>query len=471
MTQSNSTILVVDDDKTVLDSVVKLLKGAKYRCLTATNKDQALDLIRREQPLVVLTDMKMDGATDGLLILEQAKSIDPNIVVLLYTGYGTVPSAVEAFKKGAFDFIQKFSTHHDLLVPVERAIKFAHMQRENAYLRSKLELTNDGVFYGAIGTSPAMLKLFEKAKRIAQSNATVLIVGDTGTGKEIMAQGIHYYSPRSKESFIPVAVGALPETMLEDELFGHVKGSFTGATIDKAGLFEAADKGTIFLDEIGEVSFDMQHKLLRVLQERSVRRIGSLKEHAIDVRILSATNKDPEVLVAEGKMREDLFFRLNVIQLRIPPLRERKEDIPALVHHFLRQHRDTGIVEVEKVDPKVLVALQEYDWPGNVRELQGLILSLIAEATQPVIRLEDLPKKFRPGLMTHVSVENQEELDFKSAKSKIIEDFEKEYLENLLLACNGNVTQVANKAGLNRKTIYRLMESRNINFEKRRLVD
>ncbi|HNR66835.1 MAG TPA: sigma-54 dependent transcriptional regulator [bacterium] len=460
-----NTILVVDDDRTVLKSVVNLLQSAKYNCLTATDKDQALDVIRRERPPVVLTDIKMKGENDGLRVLEEAKNTDPDIVVLLYTGYGTVPNAVEAFKKGAFDFIQKFNTHHDLLLPVERAFKFAHVQRENVYLRSRLDLTNDGVFYGAIGTSPIMLRLFEKAKRIAQSTATVLIVGETGTGKEILSRGIHHYSPRCNESFIPVAVGTLPETMLEDELFGHVKGAFTGANIEKPGLFEAADQGTIFLDEIGEVSFDLQHKLLRVLQEKTVRRLGSVKERSIDVRIVSATNRDPEELVKEGRMREDLYFRLNVIQLRIPPLRERKEDIPALVYHFLRQHRDIGIIEVEKVDPQVLLALQDYKWPGNVRELQYLMLGMIAEATHPVIRLEDLPKKFRPSSAI-ISTESHVELKFKEAKARIIETFERDYLEKMLKLYDYNITVVAKKAGLNRKTIYRLAEARGISLHK-----
>jgi DNA-binding NtrC family response regulator len=312
-----------------------------------------------------------------------------------------------------------------------------------------------------------MRQLFEKAKRIAQTNATVLITGETGTGKEVLAKGIHEHSNRSKESFIPVAVGTLPEHLLEAELFGHIKGAYTGATTDKQGLFEAADKGTIFLDEIGEVSFDMQHKLLRVLQEKTVRRLGSVKEFEIDVRIISATNQDPEELMKEGKMREDLFWRLNVINLTVPPLRDRREDIPVLAYHFLKQYRDTGLVEVERFDSDALILLQEYDWPGNIRELQGLVQRLIALATHSVVRVDDLPDKIRPRNKP-VLVKTDEELDFKESKARIIEEFEKNYIENLLEKYNGNITKVADAAKLNRKTIYRLMEARNIEYQKPR---
>jgi DNA-binding NtrC family response regulator len=463
----SNKILIVDDDKPVLESVVNLLKSANYHCITASNAADGVELIKRERPSVILTDLKMDTDDAGIEVLEEAKKIDPDSVVLLYTAYGEVPSVVEAFKKGAFDFIQKIKTHHDILLPIERAFRFATMQKENAYLRSRLDLTDESQFYAAVGISPIMRDVFEKAKRIALTNATVLITGETGTGKEVLARGVHYHSPRRNESFVPVAVGALPENLLEGELFGHVKGAYTGATFDKQGLFEAADKGTIFLDEVSEVSFDLQHKLLRVLQERKIRRLGSLKEREIDVRFISATNQDPDELVKQKKMREDLYFRLNIIKINIPPLRERREDIPVLAYHFLKKFRNSGLIEVEKISSEALLLLQQYEWPGNVRELQGAIERMVALATKPEIKIDDLPEHMRPN-SRRVIVDAATNLDFKSAKAKILEDFEKQYIEDLLEKHGGNITKVASTAKLNRKTIYRLMEARKIKLRRSR---
>ncbi len=459
----SNKILIIDDDKTVLDSIVSLLKNTKYDCVTAPNTPAGINIIKSEHPLVVLTDLKMERESSGIEILEEAKKIDPDLIVILYTAYGNVPAAVDAFKKGAFDFIQKVQTHHDILVPIDRAFKFAKIQRENAFLRSRVDLTDDGSFYGAVGTSQTIRNLFETVKRVAMTNATILITGETGTGKEVIARGLHYHSPRKNESFVPVAVGTLPDNLLEGELFGHVKGAYTGAITDKPGLFEAADKGTILLDEIGEVSNEMQHKLLRVIQERKVRRLGSVKEMEIDVRILSSTNRDPEELVKMNKLREDLYYRLNVIHVHIPPLRERREDIPVLAYHFLKKYRNIGVVEVEKISSETLLLLQEYDWPGNVRQLQGAVERMLALATGPEIRPEDLPEKIRPT-SKRVYVDTNEELDFKTSKARITEAFEKQYIENLLEKYNNNITKVAEAAGLNRKTIYRLIESRNIKF-------
>jgi DNA-binding NtrC family response regulator len=465
--KNGDKILVVDDDKPVLDSVVKLLRGAKYNCITASNSQEGIQVFQRERPLVVLTDLKMEHETAGLDLLEEAKRLDPESVILLYTAHGSVPNVVQAFKRGAFDFIQKIQTHHDILLPIERAFKFANMQKENAYLRSKLDMTEEGAFFGAVGTSRIIKEVFEKAKRVAQTSTTILITGETGTGKEIIARGIHYYSNRRKESFVPVAVGTLPDNLLEGELFGHTKGAYTGASIDKPGLFEAADKGTIFLDEIGEVNLDLQHKLLRVIQERTVRRLGSVTERPVDVRILSATNKSPEELLAQKKIREDLYFRLNVINIHIPPLRERREDIPVLAYHFLKKYKDTGLIEVEKISSEALLLLQQYDWPGNVRELQAVIESMIVMAKRSELGLEDLPEYIRPKFK-RVIVDTNDELDFKESKAKIIEQFEKQYIEGLLDKYRGNITKVAEAAGLNRKTIYRLMEARGISFSKSR---
>jgi DNA-binding NtrC family response regulator len=469
LNQTDGKILVVDDDRIHLDSIAKLLKTSNYKCITALTYNDALRIIKSEKPLVVLTDMRMEAETSGIDLLEEAKRIDPDSVVLLYTSYGNVPLAAEAFKKGAFDFIQKMQTHHDILVPIERAVKYARIQKENNLLRNQVDVTDDGSFYGAIGVSPAIRHIFDMAKRIALTNATVMITGETGTGKDVIARGIHYYSPREKSSFIPVAIGSLPDTLLESELFGYVKGAFTGATTEKQGLFEAADQGTVFLDEIGEVSMNMQHKLLRVLQDRKIRRVGSTRETEVDVRIISATNRDPDQLIQEKKLREDLYFRLNVVRINIPPLKERKEDIPVLAYHFLKHFRKNSRSNnlPERISNEALLCLQHYEWPGNVRELQGVMESLVALTYRPEIRVEDLPDRIRPK-DKRVYMDTSSNLDFKTAKTKILNEFEKQYIEDLLAKCNYNICKAADISGLNRKTIYRLIESLKISFRRNR---
>lgn len=463
-TETDDKILIIDDEEQILKSIGDLLQRSGFNCITANNSAAGLALMKKERPLVIITDLKMEEERSGIRVLEQAKEIDPDAVVILYTAHGDVSVTREAFKKGAIDFIPKVvQTHHDILTPVERAFKFAKIQRENQLLKSQLDLDEKTSFYGAVGSSQIMLDLFDQVKRVAQTNANVLITGDTGTGKEVIARGIHHYSKRIDESFVPVVVSALPESLLEGELFGHVKGAFTSATTDKAGLFEAANKGTIFLDEIGEVPMQTQPKLLRVLQERKVRRLGSVKERDIDVRIISATNKDPLKLIEQEKLREDLYFRLNVVHVHIPPLKARKEDIPVLAYHFLKKFRSVGLVEVEKISPDALVILQEYDWPGNIRQLQNAIESAVAVATKEIIRPEDLPEPIRP---THkrVFLDASEDVDFKAAKDRVVKSFERQYLESLLEKHNNNISKVAQEANLNRKSIYRMLESLNINI-------
>ncbi|MDZ7371486.1 MAG: sigma-54 dependent transcriptional regulator [candidate division KSB1 bacterium] len=460
-------ILIIDDQEQVLKSIGELLKRSNYHCITAKSAAEGMALLQKERPMVVITDLRMEKEKSGIEVLEQAKAIDPEVVVLLYTAYGDVAVTREAFIKGAFDFIPKvIQTHHDILVPVERAFKFARVVKENRLLKSQLNLEQESTFFGAVAVSRVMLELFENVKRIAQTQANVMIIGETGTGKEVIARGIHHYSRRASESFVPVVISALPESLLEGELFGHVKGAFTNATTDKPGLFEAADKGTIFLDEIGEVPIELQPKLLRVLEERKVRRIGSVKERDIDVRIVSATNRDPQQLIEEGKLRSDLFYRLNVVSIEVPPLRERREDVPILAYHFLKKFRSQGLVEVEKFTPEALMVLQEYNWPGNVRQLRNAVESAVAVATTPEIRVEDLPAFLRPA-QRKVIVDTSENLDFKTAKEQLIRNFERQYLEELLKKHNNNISKVAAEAGLNRKSIYRMLEDLNIEIRNK----
>jgi DNA-binding NtrC family response regulator len=462
-----NTVLVVDDEKIWRDSIVKLLKGAGYLCYAAENGSEAIRIYAKESPLVVLTDLRMKGDYGGMEVLQEVRRMDPDAVVILYTIFATVANAVEALKMGAFDYITKIEQSPDILLSVERATKFARIQRENRLLRSQMDnLDNDTGFHGGIGVSPAIKEVFEKAKRIAQTNATVFITGETGTGKEIIARGMHLYSPRRKQAYVPVAIASLPETLLEGELFGHYKGAFTGATTDKIGLFAAADQGTIFLDEICEVGLEMQKRLLRVLQEHAVLRLGGREEEAVDARIISATNKDPENLVREKKLREDLYYRLNVVRIHIPPLREHREDISVLAYHFLNKYRYSGPLEVESFNPDALLLMQQYDWPGNVRELQYAIERMVAEAQNSQIRVQDLPDKIRPSNKKVFIPSTDTEMDFKEAKAKIVKEFEKQYIEQMLDVYKGNICKMADAIGLNRKTIYRLMDAHNIKYDK-----
>ncbi len=463
---SDIKVLVIDDEKAVLDSVVHLLSRSNYNIIKATGTKEGLALFQKERPLVVLTDLQMEHKLSGIEVLEQTKEFDADAVVILYTAHGDVSVTRDAFKKGAFDFIQKVQTHQDILVPIERAVKFARIQKENHELKNKLDIDDDTVFHGAVGVSPAILELFQQVKRVAQTTVNVLITGETGTGKEVVARGLHYYSKRREEPFVPVVINTLPDNLLEGELFGHTKGAFTGAYAEKSGLFEAANKGSIFLDEIGEVPMQTQPKLLRVLQERVVRRLGSVKERPLDVRIISATNQEPEQLIEDNQLREDLYFRLNVVRIDIPPLRERRDDIPVLAYHYLKKYRDSGLVHMEKISSEALMTMEEYDWPGNVRELQNAIESAVAVATRPVIRRDDLPPSMRPT-RNRVFVDTPDEEDFKAAKNRVVQAFEQQYLENLLEKHNGNISKVAEAANLNRKTIYRMIETLGIDVKKR----
>jgi DNA-binding NtrC family response regulator len=453
----NQKILVVDDEPEVLDSIVSLLNQAGYKCLRAYSTAEAIEVYKQKRPLLVVSDLNMEHDMAGLDVLEKIREMDSEAVVLIYTGYASVPKAVMAVQKGAFDFIPKVQTHHDIIMPIERAYKYAQLKRENDTLKSKLNLTEESGFYGAVGSSPVMQVIFEKAKKVAQTNATVLISGESGTGKEVIAKGIHHYSNRRDGLYVPVVLGVLPETMMESELFGHVKGAFTGAIADKTGFFEAAVGGTILLDEITEVQPDLQQKLLRVLQERTVRRVGSVTEVPVDVRIISATNRDPEELVQKGELRSDLFYRLNIVRLHIPPLRERREDIPLMAYHFLKKYKDTTPIEVKTFSSEALMIMQNYDWPGNVRELQGAIEETITFASKSDITPEMLPERLRPKSGA-VYIKPSFDDNFKAAKLKVTQQFEKEFLLFQLDKYNYNISKVAKAIDINRKTIYRLMD-------------
>ncbi len=378
-----STVLVVDDKEMMRDSVGTTLQRAGFTILSAPGGQQALDTIARRRPDCVVTDLKMPGLT-GMELLESIRDIDDDLPVVLMTAYGDVGTAVKAIKLGAFDFITKPFEGDELVIAVKRGIEHARLKRENAVLRLGGSASGEAANPAAqqagprgaqriVGDSPIMQEVKDQVRAIAGSHGTVLITGESGVGKEVVARAIHELSPRAHESFLAMNCPALAESLLESELFGHEKGAFTGADRLRKGRFELSDRGTLLLDEISEVSPQIQAKLLRVLQERSFERVGSSTTIGVDVRVIATTNRDLPREVAKGSFRQDLFYRLNVLPLRVPPLRERRDDIPALARHFVAQVASREGIEAPRVNDDAIDRLCAYRWPGNVRELQNLI--------------------------------------------------------------------------------------------------
>jgi two-component system NtrC family response regulator len=388
------TILIVDDEKNYPPILSAVLGEEGFETLTANNGHAALETIRNSDVDLVLTDMKMP-LMDGIELLEKIKLTDPDLPVIMMTAHGTVEKAVEAMQKGAYNYILKPFDNKQLVIYVKKATAIYKIIKENRRLRDAVELQYN--FGNIIGKSKAMKNVFEIIKKISPSSATVLIEGESGTGKELVAKSIHFNSPRNDKPFIPVNCSALSENLLESELFGHEKGAFTGAFAMKKGRFEIADGGTLFLDEISELSQNLQVKLLRALQEKSFERVGGVKPISVDIRIIAATNRYLKEEVKQGRFREDLFYRLNVLNIVIPPLRERFEDIRLLLDHFVKKYaaeRRTG-PPVSGADPEVERLLYDYTWPGNVRELESYIERAVILCPGDKIRISDLPREFK----------------------------------------------------------------------------
>jgi two-component system NtrC family response regulator len=388
------TILIVDDEKNYTLILSAVLEEEGYETLTANNGLAALETIKSSDVDLVLTDMKMP-LMDGIELLERIKAIDPDLPVIMMTAHGTVEKAVEAMQKGAYNYILKPFDNERLVIYVKKAIAMYSVVKDNRRLRNAVELQYK--FGNIVGKSKVMQDVFETIKKISQSSATVLIEGESGTGKELVAKSIHFNSPRRNNPFIAINCSALAENLLESELFGHEKGAFTGAIAMKKGRFEIADSGTLFLDEISELSQNLQVKLLRVLQEKTFERVGGVKPITVDIRIIAATNRQLKEEVKEGRYREDLFYRLNVLNIVIPPLRQRLEDIRLLVDHFIKKYaaeRKTG-PPVSGVDTEVERILYDYTWPGNVRELESYIERALILCSEDKIRVSDLPREFK----------------------------------------------------------------------------
>jgi DNA-binding NtrC family response regulator len=421
-------------------------------------------MLERDRPDVLLTDLKMP-VMDGLTLLRHAHEVDPALPVIMITGFASIESAVAAVKEGAFDYLPKDFSVEQLRVAVERALRHRGVQIENRNLRQQLQqmLGLDNI----VGRSPAMAQVFELVKKAARSEANILVLGESGTGKELIACAIHANSPRAAQPFVPVDCASLPEHLLESELFGHEKGAFTGAVRSKPGLVETAHRGTLFLDEIAELPAPLQVKLLRVLQERQIRRVGGTALVDVDVRVVSATNRDLRESIAKGHFREELYYRVNVIAIHLPPLRERAGDVRLLAQTFLKRY---GQGRVTAIEDAATAALERYGWPGNVRELQNVMERACALADGNTITVRDLPEHVvhaaprpaAPGLRAAGGPPGGTDLTLKAAKEQWLQVLEVSYLRDLLTRHHDNVSSAAKAAGIDRKTFHRLINKYNL---------
>src|SRR5262245_26731463 len=442
----SARILIVDDEPEVVANWARVLERDAHACVSATEGQRALALLETERPDVVLTDLQVPGV-DGLTVLRRALQLDPDVAVVVITGHGTVESAVEAMREGAFDFLLKpLPSNEALRLVVERAVARRRLVEENRRLRESL--SPPVRFDTLIGKSAAMQSVLELVRKAARSEANILIQGESGTGKELVARAIHANSPRAEEVFVPVDCAALPEQLLESELFGHERGAFTGAERTKPGMFEVADRGTLLLDEVGELPLGLQAKLLRALQEREIRRVGGTKLIPVDVRLVSATNRDLGEAVGKREFREDLFYRVNVIPITLPPLRDRTGDVALLAYHFLGRYGRNRERPLESIDADALAMLEGYAWPGNVRELQNVIERACALADGPTLRIRDLPEHVRGR--GRAAPAAGKDLPLKEAREAWLRVFTEDYLTDLLRRHGGNVSQAAKTAGVDR---------------------
>lgn len=444
----NPKILLAEDHELSRENLAELLISCGYEVKAVEDGRQAMDAFIEDKYDLVITDLKMPNV-DGLQLLEFIQEINPENIVILITGYGTINVAVAAMKLGAFDFITKPLKDDLVTLTIERALSYAKLRDENTALKRNLKKQYN--FDNMIGYSDGMKKIFDTIEKVASSDSTVMIYGDSGTGKELVARAIHFNSERSNAPLVAVNCGAIPGELLESELFGHEKGAFTGAIRTRIGRFELADGGTIFLDEIGDMSPALQVKVLRVLQEKQFERIGGVKTLLVDVRIITATNQDLQKAIEEKRFREDLFYRINVIPVHIPPLRDRKVDIPILANHFLRKFNKLKRKKVEKILPETMECLLKYPWPGNVRELENLIEMIVVLKEEGSIDVADLPDKIVKT--THARDINgieitDEGLDLKA----LIDSFEKDLLARALEKAGGAKNKAAKLLNINRTT-------------------
>jgi two-component system response regulator HydG len=446
-------VLVVDDEAGMRKSLAIMLRRDGYAVSEAVGGTEALEQIGREVFDLIVADLNMNDLS-GLEVLRHVKQTNPDVEVIMMTAYGTIESAVEAMKLGAFDFITKPFQPEEILLRVRNAVDKRQLRREVHRLRA--EAQNASGLERIVGVSEPMRRLLASVPRVGQTDSTVLVTGESGTGKELIARALHATSRRAQGPFVSVSCAALPEHLLENELFGHVKGAFTGALAARKGLLEDAHGGTFFLDEVGEAPLAIQVKLLRVLEERSIRRLGDNRSLPVDIRVVAATNRDLEVAVQEKTFREDLLYRLNVIRLHLPPLRERSDDVPLLARHFLAMHCRQLARDLDGFSPDALAVLDDYPFPGNVRELSNVIEQAVALAVGPLIELDDLPERVRRGQSPPARV-TPSATTSSSPLEDALEGVEQEQIREALRVTGWNISQAATRLGVSRNTLrYRI---------------
>ena len=440
------SVLIVDDEKHTREGLQQALQD-NYDVSVASSADEAFNLMEAQEFEVIVTDLRMPGKS-GLKVIDKALALANKPVVIMMTAYGNIESAVEAMKRGAVDFLTKPVNLEKLEILIQRALKTKTLEVEVKQLHERLD--EKFSFEGIVGRAAKLAEVIERVKLVAPSKATILIEGETGTGKELIAQAIHQASPRARAAFVPVHCAALPAALLESELFGHERGSFTGAIERRIGRFELADGGTVFLDEIGEIGPEIQVKLLRFMETKSFERIGSTKTMTVDVRLVAATNRNLEQMVKVGKFREDLFFRLNVVRITTPPLRERTEDLPQLLEHFIKGFSKENGYDPVTVEPGAMRHLQTYPWPGNIRELRNFAENAVVMRRGGVISEFDLEPKFRGEAAPPPALSSPT-----PANPFSVEDNEKRLLKEALIKARGNRTQAAVLLGISRRTLHR----------------
>lgn len=443
-------ILIIDDEKNIREGLGAALEMDGYTVFLAADGKQGLEILERGDIDLVITDLKMPEVS-GEEILAKVTGETPGIPVIVLTGHGTIDSAVDAMRKGAYDFLTKPVNLDRLSLLVKRALERREISLQNSVYRKEIE--GKTTFENMIGKSHEIQKVFDLVKKVAPSKASVLITGESGVGKEMIANALHNLSPRKDKPFIKVHCAALSDSLLESELFGHEKGAFTGAIAMKRGRFELAHEGTIFLDEIGEISQNVQVKLLRVIQERKFERVGGEETLDVDVRIIAATNRNLEEEIKKGNFREDLYYRLNVVNINVPPLRERKDDIPIMVNNFIRKFSKENNKNITTVDTKAKNALYSYDWPGNIRELRNCIEGAVVIAEGNTLRLEDFPPAVR---------KSQENSSISIPAGTDMDTAEKIIIRETLLFCHGNKSKTAQVLGIGRKTLHRKLLEMNL---------
>ncbi len=447
MDKTSAHLLVVDDDPITINLLKEVLSKEGYDVTTALSGEEAIARGMDNLFDIVITDVRM-GDKDGMEVLRSFKKIAPETTVIMITAFGSIETAIEAIREGAFDYISKPFKLDEIKFTIRRALEQRRLLQENRFYRQ--ELLSKYQFKNVIGRTPQMFEVYKTIAKVADTKSTVLIYGERGTGKELVARSIHYNSYRNERPFIPIDCASLVETLMESELFGHVRGAFTNALSTKRGLFEEADGGTLFLDEVSNLNLSMQTRLLRFLQEHEIKRVGGMESIKVDVRVVAATNQQLEPLVNNGKFREDLFDRLNVVSITLPLLRERKEDIPLLATYFLQKFSEENHKNISHISPEVLEILAEYSWPGNVRELEHTIERAVILTIHPIILPEDLPRKmFEEMKGTRILLPE---------KPLSLREVEKRYVLKVLEETKGNKRKASEILGIDRTTLYRILE-------------